>query len=229
MKYKSRRYKTALAVWRKNYVTPRNISCLAILLFVFIVIGPAILALIMQSSYSSRIIQKVEDVKTTKVGIVLGEVVGGNSISDAVEERIEASVDLYKAGKIQKLIISGDIHSSEQNSPQKMMSRAVQLGISSKDIIVDGSSLRTYDSCYRAKNIYGLNDAILISQPTQLARALFICNSLGVRATGYAAHIDNLSYSEDSIRELMAFVKSVYDVNIFPPQDVAAGDKIEIK
>ena len=218
MKYKKRRFQTVLAVWRKKYIVPKNIGLCAIFLVVFLLIGPFCVALLMQSSYSSRISQNLNDVKPTKVGIIFSDAVDGNSISDGVEERIQAAVDLYKSAKISKLLISGDSTSTEQNNPQKMLSRAAQLGIPKADIMVDGDSKRTYDSCNRAKNVSGLNEALLISQTQHLSRALYICNSLGLRSTGYAAHVQSLDYSEDSTRQLLAFLKAIWDVNIAHPQ-----------
>ncbi len=198
-------------------------------LVLFFGVGPLAIAVLLQSTYSSRIEYTVADVPVTKVGIVFGASVTDSGVSDAVEERLQAAADLYKQGKIQKLIVSGDNQTVQYNEPQQMIDRAVQLGIAVGDIQPDYGGRRTYDTCYRAKYIFGLTDVILISQPLHLARALYICNSLGLRANGYAAQINSVHYNEDWFRELLAFVKAIWDVNIAPPQDVVMGDPIVIK
>jgi len=229
VKYRSRRFKSSLIVWKQKLLTSRNLGLIVALLLLFVFIGPLVVALALQSSYASRIATHIEEVKPSRVAIILGAEVTSEGLSDAAEERVQAAVELYKAGKVQKLLISGDNRVERYNEPEKMTERAIKLGVAAADIQPDFAGRRTYDTCYRAKYIFGLTEVILVSQPLHLARSLYICNSLGLRATGYAADSDTIYYTENWFYEICSFVKAIWDVNLFPPTDIVLGDKIEIK
>lgn len=105
----------------------------------------------------------------------------------ALEDRILYASNLYKAGKVQVILMSGDRRSEAYDEPAAMQSYAIKLGIPEKAIVKDDAGFRTYDTCYRAKNTFHMDSAILVTTDYHLPRALFLCNSLGVDSTGIAS------------------------------------------
>ena len=140
-----------------------------------------------------------------------------------------ASVELYEAGKVRKLIMTGDNRFVEYNEPGVMIAYAQELGVAAEDLIPDYAGRRTYDSCYRAREIFGVRQAVLVTQAFHLERTLFICDSLGMDVVGYAA--DRRSYPGYEqwwwLRELIALAVAWWDVNIAKPVPVL-GERIPI-
>ena len=144
-----------------------------------------------------------------------------------LRDRVQSAVDLYRAGVVSKLLMSGDNRFLEYNEPGAMREYAIGLGVPPEDIVLDYAGRRTYDSCYRAKYIFGVKNAILVTQPFHLPRAVYTCRGLGLEATGYAA--ENVQYRKISqlywnVREIPAILVSVIEVNITHPLPVL-GDK----
>ena len=102
-------------------------------------------------------------------------------------DRVTTGVELYKAGKVQKLLMTGDNSRSNYNEPAEMKREALAEGVPSADIVCDDAGFRTYDSLYRAKAIFGVHSALLVTQRYHLPRALFIARSLGMDVVGVDA------------------------------------------
>ncbi len=135
--------------------------------------------------------------------------------STVLKDRVDTAADLYKAGKVRKLILSGNGQSANGDEPQVMRRLALARGVPAEAMILDEYGLSTYDSCYRAQTIYHIDQAILVSQRYHLARALFLCHALGVDSLGTPA--DRSAYSPQSIiwwslREYPASLADVIDL-----------------
>ena len=102
-------------------------------------------------------------------------------------DRVNTAVNLYKAGKVKILLMTGDNHITSYNEPEAMRQYALSLGIPDSALVLDYAGFRTYDSCYRAHAIFKVDQAILVTQAFHLDRALLTCNSLGVKSVGVAA------------------------------------------
>jgi SanA protein len=118
--------------------------------------------------------------------------------------------------------MSGDNRYVEYNEPEAMRQYALSLGVPNEDIVLDYAGRRTYDTCYRAREIFGVKEAILVTQPFHLARALFLCNALGLDGVGVEAN--NRVYLKRSLlywnlRELPATLTAFADV-LTRPQPV---------
>ena len=156
-----------------------------------------------------------EDAPTARVALVLGaRVYPSGRLSAMLRDRVDTAVALYQAGKVDKLVMSG-ARGADYDEPGSMMARAVELGVPAADIQADYGGLRTYDSCYRAKEIFLIEDAIVVTQQFHLPRALFLCESLGVHVAGVVA--DQRTYSARSIawselREVPATFLALADV-----------------
>jgi len=166
--------------------------------------------------YAWRYTYKVTTVSTQKVALVFGAgLTKSGEATPILKDRVDTAVQLYNAGKVKKLLMSGDNRFVNYNEPKAMRQYALELGVPDADIVLDYAGRRTYDSCYRAKAIFGVKDAILVTQKFHLPRALFLCNMLGVNGTGVAA--DNFRYQKRSLlywnmRELPATVTAFMDV-----------------
>jgi SanA protein len=172
--------------------------------------------------------KNAEKVPACKVGIVFGAGVHGNIPSNYLRDRLDASIELYKNKKVQKLLLSGDNGRDAYNEIIVMKTYCVQNGVDSAHIYLDYAGFDTYSTLFRAKHIFNIQEAILISQKYHLARAVFIGQNLGIKSIGFVAKQGNYSkIRRYTIREYAATVKSVFDVFTHrTPQFL--GEKVDI-
>lgn len=138
-------------------------------------------------------------------------------------DRVATAVALYQAGKVEKILMSGDNRFMDYNEPGVMQRVAMDLGVPADAIVLDYAGRRTYDTCYRAKAIFGVTEAILVTQTFHLPRALYLCIALGVNAQGVSA--DQRDYHRASMlywnmRELVATAAALWDVAVRHPVPV---------
>lgn len=161
------------------------------------------------------------EVPARPVAIVFGAgLTRSGEASTVLRDRILAAADLYFAGKVKKLLMTGDNSTMDYNEPAAMREYALSLGVPDEDIVLDYAGRRTYDSCYRAREIFGVEQAILVTQDFHLPRALYLCNMLGIDGVGVVA--DNFRYRRMSLlfwnaRELAATLTALLDVHITRP------------
>lgn len=181
-------------------------------------------------TYDPKIFTNINDVPETRVAIVFGAGLaqGETEPSTVLEDRVLAAAELYKAGKVDKILMSGDDSSISHNEPKIMMEAAIAAGVKEFDIQPDYSGDRTYDSCYRAKAVFGINKAILVTQSYHLPRALYTCSSLGIDVIGYSADKHSYSGINDFVtREYLATFLAFWQLNVVQPS-VVTGDKVTI-
>ncbi|MBC7228435.1 MAG: YdcF family protein [Thermoflexales bacterium] len=148
--------------------------------------------------------------------------------SDIMRDRVAAAVELYRAGRVRKILLSGDNRFVHYNEPEKMREVALALGMPEEDIVLDYAGRRTYDTCYRAKAIFGLTEVVVVTQRYHLPRALYTCRTLGLDAVGYVA--DRQSYVHIRrywAREVPALWLAWWDLRVRHPKPVL-GDPIPI-
>jgi len=104
-----------------------------------------------------------------------------------LEDRVTTGVELYKADKVQKLLMTGDNSRNDYNEPEAMREQALAEGVPASAIVCDYAGFRTYDSLYRAHAIFGVTSALLVTQRYHLPRALYIAHHLGIEAVGVDA------------------------------------------
>jgi SanA protein len=181
--------------------------------------------------YYHRFIYSPDDVPSEHVAIVFGaRIYPDGRLSAMLQDRVETAVRLYQAGKVQKLLLSGDNRFVAYNEPARMMDYALNRGVPAEDIQLDYAGRRTYDTCYRARAIFQLQSAVLVTQEFHLPRALFTCRNLGVDTVGVSA--DLRTYRRRSIwwsriREFPAAIIALVDVVRRQPAPVL-GDPIPI-
>ena len=178
--------------------------------------------------YSISRIASVNSASQRPVAIVFGAgLLRDGSPTPVLRDRVETAAELYFAGKVQKLLMSGDNRFVEYNEPAAMRAYALELGVPDDAIVLDYAGRRTYDTCYRAKEIFGVDQALLVTQRFHLPRALVICNGLGIEGQGVSA--DRRVYRRASLgiwnlRELPATLVAFIDTFITRPLPVL-GDK----
>ena len=166
----------------------------------------------------------VDTVPAERIAIVFGAGLRKDGTPTAIlKDRVETAAQLYQQGKVNKLLMSGDNRFVEYNEPEAMRQYALDLGIPDKDIVLDYAGRRTYDTCYRAKAIFQVDSAILVTQNFHLPRALFLCNWFGVKSTGVEAnniYFRKISRFVWNARELFATAQAALDVYVFKPLPV---------
>jgi SanA protein len=166
--------------------------------------------------YSLNRIYQEQNAPSSRLAIVFGAGLRRDGTPTAIlRDRVETAADLYFSGKVEKILMSGDNRFDYYNEPESMRQYALSLGVPDTAIAMDYAGRRTYDTCYRARAIFGASDALLVTQKFHLPRALFLCNALGLKSYGIEA--DNNRYRKISlliwnIREQIATVGAFVDV-----------------
>ncbi len=176
--------------------------------------------------------RSIDSLPTHRVAILFGaQVRPDHSLSPMLADRVDGGIALYQAGKVKKLLMTGDNSTTHYDEVTAMKDYAVSRGIPGADIGLDYAGFNTYDSCYRAKAIFGLSDAILVTQAYHMPRALYTCRHLGVKAAGYAiedfSKYPNLRYSY-TLREWLSDQKTWWNINVLHPGPKFLGDPVHI-
>jgi SanA protein len=173
--------------------------------------------------YAGSRLYNAENSPAEKIAIVFGAgLYRDGSPTPVLRDRVATAADLYHNGKVEKLLMSGNV-SRGHNEPGAMRRYALGLGIPDQDIILDEQGLRTYDTCYRAREIFDLDSAILVSQAFHLPRAIYTCNSLGVSAIGVNADLRQYRRASQTfwnLREAVATAVALWEVHFSQPQPI---------
>lgn len=164
------------------------------------------------------------------VAIVFGaRVYDDGSPSHTLYDRVLTGVELYRAGRARKLLMSGDRQNDNYDEPAAMKKTALELGVPESDIVLDNDGKRTYDTCYRAREIFEIRKAILVTQDYHQPRALYLCSSLGVESIGITAN--RRKYVNEkyfNFREFFSVAGAWFEINLFS-FDAAKGQKQPIQ
>ena len=167
---------------------------------------------------------EIERVPQKPVAVVFGAGYWpSGALSMVLKDRLDAAIELYRAGRVQKLLFSGDNRFVDYNEPAKMLEYALTQGVRREDIVLDYAGRRTYDTCYRARDIFQVQDVVLVTQRYHLPRALNTCHALGLNAVGYVA--DRQPYPRRDLawywtRETVALWRAWWDIYIVRAQPV---------
>jgi SanA protein len=178
----------------------------------------------LHAAYANRMYASIDDMPIEdepRVAIVFGAgLTRSGEATPALYDRVVTAADLYQRGLVKKLLLTGDNRFANYNEPEAMRRTAVKLGVPNEDLVLDFAGRRTYDSCYRAREIFGVSRAILVSQAFHLDRALCLCDSFGIDSIGVVADRRNYTQAAEtwwSIREAAAVVSAWLDVNVTHP------------
>lgn len=173
--------------------------------------------------YATNQIYNETESPSERVAIIFGAGLRRDGTPTAMlRDRVLAGADLYFSGKVEKLLMSGDNRFENYNEPESMRQFALLAGVPDEAIVLDYAGRRTYDTCYRAKVIFGVKNALLVTQKFHLPRALFLCNTLGLNATGVEA--SNCYWNGSpfvwDIREQFATIAAFLDLYVVSPSPV---------
>ncbi|WP_421878478.1 SanA/YdcF family protein [Marinoscillum sp.] len=179
------------------------------------------------SSTQDQIYYSLNDVPPKRVALLLGTskrtVEGGTN--KYFKERMEAAAELFHRGVIKHIIVSGDNRTVYYNEPRDMLNALKELGVPEGAITLDYAGFRTLDSVVRAKEVFGQDDLMIITQDFHCYRALFIANYHGLNAVAYSAdNKDELPYML-AIREILARSKAVFDLYVFDEKPKFLGEE----
>ena len=160
--------------------------------------------------------------------IILGAGIWGDKPSPMLEDRLNEGIALYKNGVAKKLIMSGDHGRKEYDEVNVMKEYAIKNGVPSEDIFMDHAGFSSYESIYRAKEIFEANKIIIVTQKYHLYRALYIANQLGLDA--YGVNSDPRQYVGTTYRECREILARNKDFIkcIFKPKFTYLGDSIPV-
>jgi SanA protein len=204
-------------------------ALLFLVLGLVLVLAPLALRAWVAHTYRDRIHDQPATVPSRPLAIVFGAGYWPSGrLSDALADRMEAAITLYHDGTVNKLLLSGDNRFEDYNEPAAMAAYAQARGVPREDLVLDYAGRRTYDSCYRAGAIFGVERAVLVTQDFHLPRALFTCHRLGLEVVGMAA--DQRSYMRAAwydVREVFALSRAWLDLELLRPQPVL-GEPIPV-
>jgi vancomycin permeability regulator SanA len=195
---------------------PRR-TLIMFLLVVLLILSPFLIVQCISLTQEPRIYTTVQATPSRPVALVFGAGLNRDgSPSLMLADRLDAAIALYRAGKVQSLLMTGDEVGSIE--PTAMRDYALQHGIPRNAITLDTVGLRTYDSCYRARHTFNVTKAILVTQGYHLPRALYTCEGLGLDVVGLKAGRDNYpNQSYYNSREFMATLLSWVEITITRP------------
>lgn len=185
---------------------------------------------IIKKHSAAKLYTEITEIPRNNVGLLLGTSPklknGKNNLY--FDYRILTTVNLYNAGKINYILISGDNRKRGYNEPEEMKNALLQKGIPENVVYLDYAGFRTLDSVVRAKEIFGQSRFTIISQRFHNERAIYLANSYGIDAIGFnAKDVDVYNGMKTQIRELLARVKMFLDLAI-NKQPHFLGDKVII-
>ncbi len=200
-------------------------------LTVLCIFGVVIINFHVKKAGGKRIVSAEEAAKLEDIDcvIVLGCLVhSDNTLSGMLADRLRRGVELYDAGAAPKLLMSGDHGRKDYDEVNAMKAYAVAHGVPSEDVFMDHAGFSTYETIYRAKEIFGAKRVIIVTQEYHLYRALYIAERFGIEAYGVASDYHTYGgQTQRDLREVLARCKD-YFASIFKPEPTYLGEKIPI-
>ncbi|MEB3340871.1 ElyC/SanA/YdcF family protein [Okeania sp.] len=169
-----------------------------------------------------------EEIPAKPIAIVFGAGIWQDGTpTPMLADRVQGAVNLYNIGSVKKILMTGDNSAYDYNEVKAMQEYAISRGVPIENITLDYAGFSTYESCYRAKEIFGINQAVLVTQNYHLPRAVYTCRQLGVDAVGLGT-IDWGKFRNDSMRrystrEFLAVLKAFLEVHITRPKPTFLG------
>jgi vancomycin permeability regulator SanA len=157
------------------------------------------------------------DVPRTDVAVVFGAGLWDGEPSPYLAHRLDAAAELYRAGRIEVVLVTGDNSREEYDEPDAMRSYLTRQGVPDARIVSDYAGFDTWDSCVRAKKIFGVDRAVLISQDFHIRRAVALCRAAGVTPYGVGvAEPRGATWYYGGVREVVAAGKAAWDAVVEP-------------
>jgi vancomycin permeability regulator SanA len=195
--------------------------------FMLLLLGVGVVLMLLPSMYVQVITMQqrfrvVEMIPEMPVAMVLGAGVWEDgSPTPMLAGRIQGGVDLYKQGRVKKLLMTGDNSREGYNEVGAMFQYALVQGVPAEDMMLDHAGLSTYESCYRAKTLFGVTQMVVVTQRYHLPRAIYTCRGLGIQAVGLGTPDWGIFQNDTmffcSLREFLSVIKALIAVHITHP------------
>ncbi|OKJ90649.1 hypothetical protein AMK31_02685 [Streptomyces sp. TSRI0107] len=170
----------------------------------------------MYVSTSDRL-RTTADAPRTEVAVVFGAGLWNGEPSPYLAHRLDAAAELYRAGRIEVVLVTGDNSREDYDEPDAMRSYLTRQGVPDTRIVSDYAGFDTWDSCVRAKKIFGVDEAVLISQDFHIRRAVALCRAAGVESYGVGvADRRDATWVYGGVREVFASGKAALDAVLEP-------------
>ncbi|MFC7893147.1 vancomycin high temperature exclusion protein [Streptomyces sp. NPDC057381] len=168
-------------------------------------------------------LRSTADVPRTDVAVVFGAGLWDGEPSPYLAHRLDAAAGLYRAGRVEVVLVTGDNSREEYDEPDAMRAYLVRHGVPDGRIVSDYAGFDTWDSCVRAKKIFGVDRAVLISQDFHIRRAVALCQEAGVASYGVGVdEVRDLTWYYGGAREVLAAGKAALDA-VFEPDPKFLG------
>ncbi|MER6674759.1 ElyC/SanA/YdcF family protein [Streptomyces sp. NPDC000983] len=178
-------------------------------------------------------LRTLADAPRTDVAVVFGAGLWQGEPSPYLAHRLDAAAELYRAGRVKVVLVTGDNSRTDYDEPDAMRGYLTRHGVPDARIVSDYAGFDTWDSCIRAKKIFGVDEAVLISQGFHIRRAVALCEAAGV--TSYGVGVDerhDSTWYYGGTREVLAAGKAALDVVLRPdprflgPREPGVGDAL---
>jgi SanA protein len=194
--------------------------------------GLAVLApnLIITQGAKPYIVQSPEDAPHAQCAIVLGaRVYSDGTPSPMLADRLDTGIKLYELDKVDKLLLSGDHGQTTYDEVNAMLDYVLARGVPDEDVFIDHAGFGTYDTMYRARDVFQVETALIVTQDFHLSRAVYTARTLGLDATGVVADLrPYLSATRAAMREVLARDKAILQLYITRPGPKYLGPVIPI-
>ncbi len=186
--------------------------------------------LVITRSTHEYIAASPEDAPHAQCAIVLGaRVFSDGTLYAMTADRLEVAIQLYELGKVDKLLISGDHGTVAYDEVNAMLKYAVERGVPDEDVFTDHAGFDTYDTMYRARDVFMVRSAIVVTQSYHLSRAVYTARELGLDAVGVSADLrPYLHPLRGEAREILARVNAVIQLHMTEPGPKFLGPQIPI-
>lgn len=197
-------------------------------------VGTPVLLLALPNAWIVRAaapyIGSIDGLPHCQVAVVLGAGLRpSGEPSPVLADRLEAGIELYRAGRVDKLLLSGDHGQHTYDEVNAMRRHMVDAGIPPDDVFLDHAGFRTFDTMYRARDVFGVERAIVVTQRFHLARSVYTARALGIEAWGYAADRRRYAYARrNALREILARARAFLDLHLRSTRPRYLGPPIPI-
>jgi len=177
-----------------------------------------------------HILESADNARSSQVAVVLGaRVFKSGVLSDVLVDRLDTGIDLYRQGRVGKLLLTGDHGQAAYDEVNAMRKYVLSKGVPAQDIFMDHAGFNTYDSMYRARDVFEIKNAIIVTQKFHLNRSVYTARTLGIDAIGIPAdrhvYIKAVNFE---VREILARAKAFVQLHVTQPNPRFLGPKIPI-
>jgi SanA protein len=206
-----------------NRIIRWGVYALAFAVFLIVAVNATIYV-----SSRSYIYESAADAPHAQAVLIPGAPIYASGVLTPIfTDRVERAWELYQAGKVSKILVSGDNGTANHNEVNPVRNYLVAKGIPEKDIFLDHAGFDTYSSMYRARDIFGVTSLLIVSQSFHLPRAVFIARELGIEAYGVNSDAGHILF-QNYLREVFANEKAVFEL-LFEAKPKYLGEKIPIE